>query len=144
SHGELAVIAGIRRGGQLDGHEVGQRGAGVAAFRERPLAAEEEHAAAALVDELGDHPELFAREETRLDAADDEGAVLEEFLAGDRKPALEFLAVIDVQAEELVLGRPLQNDELQLFVVRDRPTHELDFETRLALEVQDLLTPVAD
>ena len=64
------------------------------AFGQRPRAAQHQQTAAAAVDEVRDHLQLIAREETGLDAADDEAAILEQLFAGLREAAddLVFLA----------------------------------------------------
>ncbi len=139
------------RGGSAEGACAGQhhrqrlaeRGAGVAAFAERPRSAEHQQAAAALVHELGQHRQLVAGEGRRLDAAEDETAVLEELVAGLGEAAHEFLGVVDLEAQVLVVGGALQHDELQLLVVGEGAAQELHLEARLAFEVEDLLAPVA-
>ena len=127
-----------------DGQHVGDRCAGVAALGERPPAAEHQQASAAVVDEVGDHAELIGREVVRLDAAEDETAVLEQLGAGARKAAGQIVRAVDIEPHELVLGGPLQDGDLQVLVVLDRPAQELDLETRLALEVENLVAPIVD
>ncbi len=126
-----------------DRQRVAERRAGEAAFAEGARAAEHQQPAAAPVDELGQHGELVAREGRRLDAAEHEAAVLEELVARLREAADQLLGVVDLEPQVLVVGRALQHDELQLLVVGDRAPQELHLEARLALEVENLLAPVA-
>jgi hypothetical protein len=72
----------------------------------------------------------------------DEAAVLEELLARLGEPARQLVRVVHVQAQELVLGRALQADHLQVLVVGHGAAEELQLEARLALEVEDLLAAV--
>ena len=70
-----------------DRQHVRDRGPGVPALGERPAAAEHQQPAAAVVDEVGDHPKLVGREVVRLDAAENEPPVLEQLGAGAGKAA---------------------------------------------------------
>ena len=118
-------------------------GAGVAALAERARPAEHQQAAAALVDELGQHGQLVAGEGRRLDAAEHQAAILEQLVARLREAADELLGVVDLEPQVLVVGGALQHHQLQLLVVGQRPAQELHLEARLALEVEDLLAPIA-
>ena len=95
-----------------------------------------------MVHEVGDHLELVAREEARFHGSQHEAAIGEELRAGPREATEELLAVVHVQAQELVVGGPLQDDDLQIVVVRDAATEEADFVAGLTLEVEDLLPPI--
>jgi hypothetical protein len=79
------------------------------------------------------------REERRLRAADHQRAVPVELFARGREAELELGGVAHVEPQELRVGRPLQEHELEVVVVRDRASHELHLPARLALEVEDLL-----
>ena len=127
-----------------DRQHVGDRRPRVAALGERPPAAEHQQSAAAVVDEVRNHAELIGREVVRLDAAEDEAAVLKQLGAGAREAAGQIVRPVDVEPHELVLGGPLQDGDLQVLVVLDRAAEELDLETRLALEVEDLVAPIVD
>ena len=124
-------------------HHVGERRSRIAAFGERTPAAEQQQAAAAHVHEVGKHRELIVREEARLDAAEDHRAVAEQLGARFREAGRQLVGAVDVQAEKLVLGGPLQRDELEVRVGFDGRANEAHLRARLALEIENLLTPVA-
>ena len=84
------------------------------------------------------------REETRLDAAEDDRAIGIELAARRREAAGEFLRAIDVQPEELPVRGALQRHELEIRVRRDRGAHEAHLVARLAFDVEDLLARVPD
>ena len=129
---------------ELDRQHFGDRRAGPAAFGKRPAAAEHQQAAAALADEVGQHPELIGRERRGLDAAEDDRAIREQLFARLREAADQLVGAADVEPQVLVFGRPLQDDDLQVLVVLDGAADELHFEARLALEVEHLLAAVGD
>ena len=58
------------------------------------------------------------------------------------KPPTSSSALPTSSRQVLVLGRALQDDDLQVLVVLDRAADELHLEPRLAFEVEDLLAPV--
>ena len=60
------------------------------------------------------------------------------------KPPTQFVRRVDVEPQELVVGGPLQRDDLQVLVVGHGAADELHLEPRLAFEIQDLLARVAD
>ena len=125
---------------------VGNRRAAVSAFAKRTRTAEHQQAAAAPLDELGNHLQLIAREDAGFDAAEDQAAVLEQLFARLREPADELFGILRLVAEQphvFVVGRALQRDDLEVLVVRDRAAQELHLEARFALEVENLLADVA-
>ncbi len=117
--------------------------AGPAAFGKRSASAEHQQAAAALVHEVGNHPELVGRERRGFDAAENQAAILEQLLARLREAAHHFIRRRHVAAEVFVLGGPLQQDDADVLVVLDGAQDELRFGARLALVIEHLLAPVA-
>ena len=112
--------AGVERLGRTledDRQHVGDRRAGVAALRERARAAEHQQPAAALLDEVRDHPQLVAGERAGLDAAENQAAVREQLLARLREAAEQLIGIVDAEAQVLVVGGALQRDQLQVLVV---------------------------
>ena len=70
-------------------------------------------------------------------------AVREQLLARLRKAGGELVGVVDAEAQVLVVGGALQERRRSRFLSsRDGAADEVDFEARLALEVQDLLAPI--
>ena len=59
-------------------------------------------------------------------------------------PAASSIRRCRVEPEELVLGRALERDQLQVRVVLDRAADELHLEARLAFEIEDRLLAIAD
>ncbi len=70
--------------------------------------------------------------------------VAEELLARLGKTARQLLRVVHVEPQELPFRGPLKADQLQVLVLRDRAADELELESRLPLEVEDLLAAVLD
>ena len=146
-HAHLGEEALLRVGSQRiehDGQHVGDRRARIPALGERPVAAQHQQPAAAPVDEVGDHPELIRREVVRLDAAEDQAAVPEEVGARRREAPGQLVRPLDAEAEELVLGRALQQRDVEVLVVRHPAQEKLHLPARLAFEVQDPLAAVLD
>ena len=138
---------GVERLGRTledDRQHVGDRRSGVAALRERPRPAEHEQAAAALLDEVGNHAQLIAGEGAGLDAAENQPAVGKELLARLRESAEQVIGIVDAEAEVFVVGRPLQRHQPQVGVVLHGAADELQLEARLPFEIEDALGPVAD
>ena len=106
-------------------------------------AAEHQQAAAAAIDELRDHLQLIAGERAGLDAAENQAAIREQLFARLREAGDELVGVVDAEAHVLVVGRPLQRDQQQVGIVVHRAADELHLGPRLALEVENLLPPVA-
>ena len=129
---------------EQDREDILERGALVAALGEGAAPAQHEQRAAALAHEVGDHLELAVGEEAGLDRTQDEGAVAVEVFAGGREAFDEFERVVEVAAEELVLGGALQEHDLQVLVGGHGAKHEGYLVARFALEVEDLLGAVAD
>ena len=125
-----------------DRRELGKRSAGKAALGKGPPTAQEQHAATALAGEVDQHPHLVVSEETRLHAAQDDAAVLEQLLAPGRKPLETPRVLVEVHAVELVGRLPRHRHDVQVLVLADRPPQELRLVARLALEEEDLLPPL--
>ena len=142
----LKKLGEVLRVGVLDDdrEDLADRRAAPAALGERPAAAEHQQPAAPLVHEIGDHPELLGRERRRLDAAQNESAILEELFARLGKAGDQLVGVRDGLTVVLVLGRPGQRHHLQVLVVFDRAAHELVLEARLAFVVEGLLGAIVD
>ncbi len=137
---------GVGRPGRIEVHRerLGDRRAGVSAFREREPSAERQQAAAAQADEVGHHPQLVRGERARLDAAEHDGAVGVQLLARLREPAGEVVGGVDVEPQELALGRSLQRHHLQVLVVGDGLSQELHLGPGLAVDVENPLAPIDD
>ena len=137
----LAVTRGVV---QHHRQHVGYWRPRIAALCVGPLPTEHQQAAAAFADKVGDHSELVGGEVIRLDAAQDNGAVLEQFFTGPGESTDQILRVLDADPHEFVFGGSLQHGHLQILVVLDGASDELEFPAWLALEVQDLLACVFD
>ena len=129
-------------GVEFDRQHFGDRRPGPSAFGERSPAAEHQQAAAALADEVGEHPQLLGRERRRFDAAEDQRAVLEQLVARLREAADQLFGAADVLPVVLVLGGAQQADDLQVLVVLHGAADELVLGPRLALDVERLLDAV--
>ena len=129
---------------ELDRQHFGDRRAGPTAFGEGAAAAEHQQAAAALVHEVGEHPELLGREGRRFDAAEDDRAIGKQLFAGLGKSADQLLGTADAQPQVLVLRRSLQHGHEEIGVVLDGAPQKFHFEARLALHVKHALLPVED
>ena len=142
---EGVIAFGTRVGvGEHHGQHVRDRRARVAAAGEGVASAERQQTAAPLVDEVGDHLQLVAGEEARFHRSQNQAAIGIQLRPGIGEPALQLFSVVDVQAQELVLGGTLQDHQLQIVVIRHRAPQESHLVARLALEVEDLLAPVLD
>ncbi len=141
-----SVRRGRRGVGRVQSHRqgLGHRRAGISALRERLVAPQHQEPAAALRNEFREHPHLVDAEEARLHASDYEAAVGEQFLARAGEPRRQFLGIVHVKAQKLVIGRPFQGDHLEVLVVLHRSAEELRLEPRGPLEIQDLLPPAED
>ncbi len=96
-HREFAIRR-ARNGAEIDRQNVRDRCAGVATFGKGARAADHQQSAAAALDELGDHPQLIARERGRFDVAQDQAAILEQLFAGLRESAEQMLGIVDADA----------------------------------------------
>ena len=139
---QIIGVGRARHAIEHDRQRIGHGRAGEAPLGERARAAQHEQAAAPHLDELRDHPQLIARERRRLDVAQDQAAILEQLLAGRREAPEQVVGIVDPDAQELVLGGPLQGDHLEVVVVSDRLPQELHFEPRLPFVMKDALAPV--
>ena len=69
-------------------------------------------------------------------------AIGKQLVAGLRKPCRQLVAAVNHRPEKLRFGRALQQDQLQVGIISNRPANEGHFEVRLAVEEQDLLLAV--
>ena len=65
--------------------------------------------------------EVFLREESSFDAADDQSLVLEQLLSGRGKPSGQRLLRVDALAVELVRRGAQQGDQMDVGIVPDGP-----------------------
>src|SRR5205814_3667163 len=125
---------GRRGGGGAGGAGGGGRGGG----------GERRQPAAALVGEVGEHAELLGAERRGLDAPQDDRAIGEQLLARLGEARHQLVGRGDAKPVVLVLGGPLEDDEVDVLVAFHRAVHELHLEPRLPFEIEDLLFAVAD
>ena len=79
---------------------------------------------------------MVAGEERRLDAAEDDCAILEEFLALGWKPTHQLQAVAHTESQEFLVGAAHQPHHVQAAVCRDGPAQEREFRAGLAVDVE--------
>ena len=68
----------------------------------------------------------------------DQDPVTTQIFSGGGKAISEVVCVIDIPAEESILGRSLQQRDLKPLIVGHGPEQELDLPARLALVVENL------
>ena len=136
------VVAAARALLEVHRQHLGDRSPGPAALGERASAAQHQQSASALTDEVRKHPQLVRRERGGLDTSEDDGAVGEEFFAGLRKAAHDFIRAANVKSQVLVLCRALEDRDGEVRIIGHRAPHELRLGPGFTLHVEDTLASV--
>ena len=122
---------------ERDRKHLGHRRVGEATFGECGAAAQREQTSAALAHEIGEHAELVAGEERRLDAAEDDSAILKQLFAREGKASHHLEAVTHAEAQKFFFGAAHQAYDLEAAVVLHRAPQEGELGARLAVEKEN-------
>ena len=123
-------------GSMVGSRSVSARGV-PAAIGERELAAEQQQAAAAAIDELVDQFLLAGSEIAGFDRADDQSLIGEKILGAGGKAVGQFFGIGDSLAVDLVFAGADDGDDLHHAVVLFGLADELVLPARLAFDIED-------